>query len=332
MATLYLGEPGSVAHRIGARVVVTRDDRVLADIPLLKIDQVRVLGRGVTLTTALLTYLMERGIDTVFLSGAQRYRGRLLGRGAGHGALRVAQIRAAGDGARTLAVARTVVRGKLVNARFLLRRHGAGEPSIQKAMAGIQGQLAHIEAAPTLDHLRGIEGQAAALYFAGYRRLLRRDLGFTRRVQHPPTDPVNALLSFGYTLLLGDVASAVYLVGLDPDVGFLHAVGQNRPALALDVMEEFRPLLVDTVVLALVNGGSAELDDIRMGEDQARPVLLGDRLRDTLVRRYGERLETIARYPATGERTSYRRVLELQARALARALEEGTPYRGFTAQ
>lgn len=332
MATLYLSEQGAIAHKIGQRVVVTRDERVIADVPLFKIDQIRVLGRGITLTSALMVYVMEQGIDTVFFSQAQRYRGRLLGRDTGHGALRVRQARAAGDEAFTLALARSVVAGKLVNQRFLLRRHGAADATVRARMAGIDALRRRCTAAPTLDGLRGFEGQAAALYFAAFRRLLRHDLGFVRRAQHPPTDPVNALLSFGYTLLLGDVNSAVYLVGLDPAVGFLHAVGQNRPALALDLMEEFRALLVDTVVLALVNGGSIGPSDIRVGEDPARPVLLGDRLRDTLVRQYGERLDTVVRYPATGERTNYRRILELQARALARALEDGVTYRAFTAQ
>jgi len=332
MATLYVSEPGSVAHKIDERVVVTVQDRVLADIPLVKIEQVRVIGRGVTLTTALMMYLLDYGIDTVFLSGAQRYRGRLLGPESGHGALRTLQVRAAENDDRALALARAVVRGKLVNQRFLLRRHGATTAGVSEPMAGIRTMLGRIDSAPSLDALRGVEGQAAALYFAGLRHLLRRDFGFKRRVQHPPTDPVNALLSFGYTLLLNDVISAVRVVGLDPYIGFFHALRHNRPSLALDLMEEFRPVIVDTLVLGVINGAAVALSDFRVGEAPERPVLLGERLRNLVLAQYGARLETQVRDAASGERTTYRRLLELQARALAHALDGSVPYRAFAAQ
>lgn len=332
MADLYLVEPGTVAHKVGERVVVKRDERVLDDIPLVKIERVRVFGRGVTLTTALMDALMDRGIDTVFYGPGWRYRGRLLGPESGHGALRVRQVQAATDSARAFALARSVVRAKLVNQRFLLRRHGARLPAAQAAMAGIKRMLARVDDAPTLDVLRGLEGQAAATYFGGFRRLLRRDLGFARRAQHPSPDPVNALLSFCYTLLLNDIIASLHLVGLDPYIGFFHTLVHNRPALALDLEEEFRPVLADTLVLALLNDGALGLGDFRASEDPMRPVMLGEAGLAVVLRRYGERLETGVRYPATGERTTYRRILELQARALARAFDEEGAYRGFEAQ
>ncbi len=332
MATLYLTEQGAVAHKVNERVVVTKDDRVLADIPLIKVDQVQVFGRGVALTSALMVYLMEHGIDTVFLSQAQRYRGRLLGRGTMHGALRTAQVRAAGDEQRALDLAGAVVRGKLVNQRFLLRRHAGDRPLVRQAMDGIKVMLDRVDGVTTLDTLRGVEGQAAALYFAGLRRMLRHDFGFARRVHHPPTDPVNALLSFGYTLLLNDLISALHLVGLDPYIGFFHALAHGRPSLALDLEEEFRPVIVDSVALALLNSGALGPHDFRRGDDPKRPVMLTDAGRTLVLRRYNERLDTSVRHPVTGERAAYRRILELQARALAHALTESQPYRAFEAQ
>jgi len=332
MATLYLTEQGAVAHKIDERVVVTKDDQVLADIPLIKVDQVQVFGRGVALTSALMVYLMEHEIDTVFLSRGQRYRGRLLGRGTTHGALRTAQVRAAEDERRALALAAAVVRGKLVNQRFLLRRHGGGVPPVRQAIDGIRGSLDRLTGVTALESLRGVEGQAAALYFAGLRQVLRHDFGFARRIHHPPTDPVNALLSFGYTLLLNDLISALHLVGLDPYIGFFHALAHGRPSLALDIEEEFRPVIVDSVAVALLNSGALGPHDFHRGDDPARPVMLTDAGRTLVLRRYNERLDTSVRYPATGERAAYRRILELQARALARALTEDQPYRAFEAQ
>jgi len=332
VADLYLTEHGAVAHKIGERVVVRRDDRTIADIPLVKVDRVRVFGRGVTLTTALLDYLMDHDIDTVFYSPAQRFRGRLVGPESGHGWLRVRQAQTATDPRQALALAQAVVRAKLINQRFLLRRHGARTPAVQASMAGIKTMIARLDEAPSLDVLRGFEGQAAALYFAGFRRLLRRDLGFTRRAQHPSPDPVNALLSFCYTLLLNDIISAVRLVGLDPYIGFFHALVHNRPALALDLQEEFRPVIVDGLVLALLNDGALGAADFHATEDPMRPIVLGEAGLALVLRRYSERLETQTRYPATGEHTTYRRVLELQARAVARAFDEGCPYHAFAAQ
>ena len=331
MAQVFLTEQGAIARKVDGRMVVTKDGNVLADIPLIKVEAIRVIGRGITLTTPLLVYLMEEGIDTVFLSQSQRYYGRAAGKGGAQGALRTRQVVAAGDPKRALDLARGVVRGKLINQRFVLRRRGGGE-AVGRGMDGIAALLERLDTVSSLDVLRGIEGQAAALYFAGLRQLLQRDLGFARRVQHPPTDPVNSMLSFGYTLLLNDLVSAVHLVGLDPSIGFFHALDHGRPSLALDLEEEFRPVVVDTLVLALVNGNEIGPDDFRVGTEAARPVLLADAARRLFLQRYAARLETAVRHPATGERTSYRRILELQVRALARALDGSEPYVAFAAQ
>jgi len=332
MATVYLTEQGSVARKVGERMVVKKADRVLDDIPLVKVEAVRVVGRGITLTTPLMIYLTEKGIDTVYLSRAGRFAFRPVGRESAQAMLRTRQVQAADDTARALGLARAVVRGKLINQRFLLRRHGGQEGGVIRAMAGIEAMLKRLDGATTFDVLRGLEGQAAASYFAGFRLLLQRDLGFERRIHHPPTDPVNSLLSFGYTLLLNDLISTVHVVGLDPYIGFFHVLDYNRPSLALDLEEEFRPIIVDSLVLALVNSKAITASDFEAGDEPARPVLLNEPARRLYLRRYAERLETQVRYPATGERTSYRRLLELQTRALARALDGSQPYSPFTAQ
>ena len=253
MATLYLTEPGTALQKDGERLVVTRDEQLVEAIPLLKLDQVVVMGRGVRVTTPALFALARRGIDLVYLAGKSgRFVARMRGEDTGYAKLRFGQALLVADRGRSLALAREFVRGKLHNQRLLVLRH-ASSPRDQAAAEGIARMSERVDGTEDVEVLRGLEGQGAALYFGVFRRLLRQDLGFTRRAYYPPPDPVNALLSFGYTLLLQRILGAVGVVGLDPYLGVFHVLDFGRPSLALDLEEEFRPLVVDSLVLDLVN-------------------------------------------------------------------------------
>jgi CRISPR-associated protein Cas1 len=196
-----------------------------------------------------------------------------------------------------------------------------------------------VGAAKTLDELRGLEGQAAKEYFGLVRRMLKppvdgKTWGFERRAYYPPPDPVNALLSFGYTLLLNDLIAACQLIGLDPYLGFFHAIDYGRPSMALDLEEEFRPVIVDSIVLTAVNRRMLGLKDFEKpkpeaeGEGDARPVAgqgnvaiyLTPEARNKFVALYESRVNEQVVYPPLNERTSYRRVLELQAQQMARVI------------
>ncbi len=322
MPPLYLTQQGSVLKREGERLIVTKDDQVLADIPVIKVDQVVIMG-NIKVTTPVITLLLQQEIDLVYLSSRGRYRGRLVGTGSGFAQLRHIQVQKAALPSFALEMAKRMIHGKLANQQALLRKYGpaVGKP-LSQAITGIGDLARRVEGVKDIETLRGLEGQAAVLYFQGLRELLQQDLGFQRRVQHPPTDPVNSLLSFGYTLLLNDLVAAIHLVGMDPFIGFFHVIDYGRPSLALDLEEEFRPTIVDTLVLEIVNQRLMTQGDFQKPKNPDEMVRLSDAARNRYLEIYEQRVNTRVVYPPTQEENSYRRILELQTRHLARVIQD----------
>lgn len=329
MAALYVIEQGARITKEDRRLVVSKDDVVLQSVPLLKISQVLIFG-NVSITTPALTWLMGQGIDVVFCDQHGHYRGRVVGEASGHSQLRRWQYRRSEDAAFVLSTARAIVAAKLGNTRALVMRYQREHPHPQLAAAvtRLGEALDQCERARTLNSLRGVEGAGAAAYFAVFRHLLRCE-GFTfdGRNRQPPVDPVNVLLSFGYTLLVRYLESAVEAVGLDPHLGFLHADAYNRPSLALDIAEEFRCIIVDSVTLRCLNGELIRPSNFSRQEDAERPVLLDDAGRRTFIRELETRLGLTFRHPRSGEQVTYRGCFEMQAREMARAIQAGDGYR-----
>ncbi len=347
MAVLYLTEPGTRLHKADGRLMVRKGDDVLEEIPLIHVEQVVLVGRGVGLTTAALHALVRRGVEVVFLSARGQYLSRITGREHGHSRLRYAQALAVGRAEFALPVAQSVVYAKVHNQRILLLRHGKGDRRVRRLTQDLAEMLPRIRRAASLDALRGLEGGCARLYFRGLRLLIRPPAdgpswGFEQRAYHPPPDPVNALLSFAYTLLLKEMVAACQMTGLDPALGFFHVLEYARPSLALDLMEPFRPLVGDSVVLYALNRPVVRLADFRehrpspAGEpDSPSPqgehppsgaaIYLREAPRRRFLALYEERMLETAAYPQTGERSAYRRILRLQAEALAHCILEDTP-------
>ncbi|MFW0861808.1 MAG: CRISPR-associated endonuclease Cas1 [Dethiobacter sp.] len=250
-----------------------------------------------------------------------KFHGRLISTESKFGLLRQQQLRASGDPATRLVIARELVRGKLLNQRTLLMRYQRrdGLEQLEGIVEQMKQAIESIESSRDLGGLLGLEGHASALYYRGFKGILKHDLGFAARVRRPPTDPVNSLLSFGYTLLAYNVQAAVNTVGLDPFIGFLHATEYSRPSLVLDLMEEFRSTIVDSVVLWLVNSPVMTDKDFRHGETGERPVLLTDEAVKKFLHYYEERVQSKVSYPSVGQ-IAYRRCFELQARQLARVI------------
>jgi CRISPR-associated protein Cas1 len=313
MTALYISEQGAVLRRIGERLVVTKDREVLEDVPIIHVDQVVVLG-NVQLTTPTMALLLQRDVDVVFLSSRGKFRGRLMTTGSKFAQLRHRQLRLMDEQERVLTIAQEIVAAKLANQAHLLERLGTAG-SIRE----IHRDADKARRASTLDGLRGHEGAAGARYFAALKRLIPAEWGFSRRIYHPPTDPVNALLSLGYTLLLKDATAVVQLTGLDPFLGFFHAIDYGRPSLSLDLMEPFRPL-VDGLVLAWIGEGKVTPRDFGPQRPKDGAVLLNDDARSRYFRAYEQQMERQVLYPPTGERTACRRCLELQARQLAQVV------------
>lgn len=329
MAVLYLMEQGSTLRKSGERFVVEKEGVELASVPAVKVEQVVILG-NVGLTTPAITYALANGIDAAFLSVEGKYYGRLLSVESGFGELRRRHLRLAEDRPRALALAQAMVGAKLHNGRTLLQRaqRDHPHPELVAAIAQLDSALARVPRTTQVSSLLGVEGHGTAIYFRGFKHTLRHDMGFSARVRRPPTDPINVLLSFGYTLLALGIQSAVHTVGLDPYVGFLHAPAYSRPSLVLDLMEEFRPVVVDSVILRAVNARIVTREHfISQPESAERPLLLNDEGRRRFLLAYEERLQTKVTDPRSGEQVTLRRLFELQARQLARiALGEQERY------
>jgi len=290
------------------------------------VDALHLHGTA-TLTGPARRVLLQHATDVVFLTRDGRFLGRLVGPVPSRADRRVDQLRCVLDEPRRLALARDVVVGKLRNQRRVLMARGikATAPSV----AGIDQALATARDAAGLDPLRGAEGWGARSYFSGWPELLRRDdLTFTGRNRHPPRDPINAMLSYGYTLLVARVEHAVRVAGLDPYVGVLHEVGRGAPALALDLAEAWRPL-VDAVVLTLVNRRQVGPEDFREPpevEDAQGPVVWMDRTaRTILIRAWEARLRTLLRHPVTGDRWLARELIREQATQIGQAFGAAEP-------
>ena len=321
MSTLYVTQQDVVLRKTDERLKVTQKGSTLLDVPMLKVSQVVVFGR-VTVTAATLQALLERQVPVCYLSQHGRYVGRIEPALSKNSLLRSAQYRAAFSAGATLALARQMVRGKLSNMRVLLQRtnRGVDDPAVSLAVDQLKTQIASVQDAPNLDHLRGLEGAGSAAYFGVFDTLLKPSgMRFVKRVRRPPTDPVNALLSFGYALLASDIQSAVNAVGFDPYQGYLHVEHYGRPSLALDLMEEFRPLIVDSVVLTCVNKRIIGPENFQVELGQVHR--LTDGARRKFLTQYEERKNTEIQHPIFEYKATYLRCFELQARLLAKCLK-----------
>lgn len=348
MAVLYVTEQGATLCKRGGRILVQKLGHTLQTVHAFQMDQVVLFG-NVQITPETRTFLLEEGIDTVFLSTAGKYRGRLASTEGKNIELRRAQFRRGEDGPFVVELARRFVRGKLTNSRAVLRRHqrDVRHPDVESALIRMGYALKRLDAAATLDEVRGWEGAGAAAYFGCFGRLITQEgFPFSTRNRRPPRDAVNALLSFGYTMLLGTITTAVQTVGLDPYLGSLHAVSNGKPSLVLDLMEEFRPLLVDAVVLRAINRRQILRSDFLYQEDVSLPDGIADEenppsreeypvlLRQESIRKwillYEATLRQRITYPRLGLNVIWRNVCLEQARLLARHVQNEEEYQAFT--
>ena len=326
MGTIYITEQGATVAKTDGRILIRKDDRILQDIPAIQVDQIVVFGNA-HLTTPAVQFILESNIDVAYLSSRGRYRGRLQPEPSKDGALRQAQYKKSLDFAFCLALSKEIVRGKIHNALIFLQRQRGQNDETRAAIETLQMTFHRSAAADTLEALRGFEGAASAAYYRGLRGLLRRGWNFQARIQHPPPDPINALLSLGYTLLYNHVFAALNIVGLDPYVGFFHQTRHGHATLASDLMEEWRVIIVDSVVLSVVNRGELNPQDFRSSEGQIRLTRAG---LDRFLHRYDARIQSEVLHPQLHQRLTYLRCVELQVRHLANVLIDAhSSYQAF---
>lgn len=327
MGTVYITQDDAFIGKTDERLQVRAQKKTLLDVPMIKVDGVVVLGRA-TISPAALIELLERKIPLSFLTGTGRFLGRLEPPLTKNIFVRAAQWKAGDHSPQAVHVVRSFIRGKLKNYRNTLMRAQRETPdsnsaTISKLAEGVhrlEQAISPINTTTTIDALRGFEGAGSAAYFSCFQLLIRAEgFSFTTRQKRPPTDPVNALLSFGYSLLRHDVESALNIVGFDPYLGYLHTQRYGRPSLALDVMEEFRPLVVDAMVLAAINRRSLTLADFS-SEPLSGAVSLSEEGRRTFLRLYEQKKQSQFKHPVMGKQCTYQEAFEIQARLLAKYL------------
>ena len=322
---LYVQTQGAQVGRTGELLEIRSPDGEKRTVPLRQVSQVCLLG-SVQLTAAAAQELCRREIDVSLMSFGGYHYGSLSGFSGMGVQLRLAQFERAREEQSRLSVVRPIIAGKILNGRTLLRRNVASEDreAMDSTLRVLKQRALDAEQAESEAQLLGLEGDAARLYFGALAGLFRPRSGpqtefdFRGRNRRPPRDPVNALLSFGYALLLKDVRIALSGVGFDPMVGFFHRPRAGRPALALDLMEEFRPLIADSVVLSVINTEEVTADDFVRA---AGAVALQDRGRRAFLAAYERRMTQEVTHPRYGYQLSYRRVLAVQARLLARTVQ-----------
>ncbi len=315
-APLYVTDHASYVGVRGGRVIVSKDREEVNSARLIDVSHLCVWG-NVQVSTQALAAFFDRGIPVLWFTYGGWLRGWATGRPSGHVQLRRQQVvvsECGGEG-----IARDLIAGKIKNCRTLLRRNAKGD--VTQAIAAL-GQLAAKAAIATGNEgLLGIEGTAARLYFDAFPRMLASQhaemagmFDLNGRSRRPPKDPVNALLSFCYALLLKDLVATLLGVRLDPYLGVLHRDRFGRPALALDLAEEFRPLIADSVVVNVLNNGEiSQRDFVRRGDGWA----LTTEGRRSVIRAYERRMQAVVVHPIFKYKISYRRVLDVQARILA---------------
>ncbi|WP_088888932.1 type I-D CRISPR-associated endonuclease Cas1d [Leptolyngbya ohadii] len=329
MGTLYITQDDSFIGKTDERLTVRANKQTLLDVPLIKVDGVVVLGRA-TVSPAVVMELLERRIALSFLTSTGRYLGRLEPELTKNIFVRSAQWKATlavsaeqhAPSEAALHLVRGFVRGKLKNYRNSLLRAQREFPELQlqSAITQLEQAIDPIDRTNTIDSLRGLEGSGSAAYFGCFNQLIRvKAFQFAGRNRRPPTDPVNALLSLGYALLRHDVQSAVNLVGFDPYLGYLHTQRYGRPSLALDLMEEFRPLVVDAIVLSAINRRSLSPEAF-VAEPLSGAVSLTSEGLRTFLRLYEQKKQSQFKHPVLQTQCTYQESFEIQARLMSKYL------------
>jgi len=328
--TIYVTTDGALLHKDGENVVMRVDGEEGGRVPAHMLDGIVCMGR-VTVSQPLLGYCAENGITISHLTSNGRFLARVEGPTSGNVLLRKAQYRRSDDPEQCPTLVQSLLIGKLYNQRAVIRRtlrdHGDkleehASKELPEADRVLTRLLKQLPVEMDSERLRGMEGEAGRAYFGIFDHLIldaqAERIHFKSRTRRPPMDEANALLSFLYTLLVHDCRSALESAGLDPQVGFLHRLKPGRPSLALDLLEEFRPVLADRIALTLINRGQIRAKDFSVRDNGA--VTMEEDARKRVLTAYQERKETELRHPFLEDQTTIGLLPALQAQLLARHL------------
>lgn len=324
--TLYVTDPELYLALEGEAIVIRKEAKVALRLPLHNLENI-VSFTYTGASPALMGACADRGIGLCFLSPGGRFRARITGRIQGNVLLRKTQYAVSEDAVRSAAIASSFVLGKIYNSRKVLQRairdHAliVDVDALRAASDSLKEMMPIVSECASAPDLMGFEGRAAKTYFGVFDQLIlqqRHDFYFIKRTRRPPLDNVNSLLSFLYTVLANEVASALEGVGLDPYVGFLHRDRPGRPSLALDLMEELRAVFVDRLALSLIN--RRQIKGRGFTQKESGSILMDDKTRKKVLSAWQERKREETRHPFLGEKIPFGLIPHVQALLLARTL------------
>ncbi len=332
MATLFVLEQGAKVSKESRKIIVEKDREVLLDVPEFKIDRVFLFG-NVQITTQALRFLLEAGKDISFFSLKGKFMGKVVSYASKNVYIRIKQYERFKDEDFCLFIVKEFVRAKLRNCRSVLQKYLRNHPQVKvdEEIGRLEELLGMIDRKTAINSLLGVEGMGSRIYFKGFSKMVRNEgFEFEGRNRHPPQDPVNSILSLGYSLITSEMFSVLSAVGLDPYVGYLHSLEYSRPSLALDLIEELRPAVIDRFALELINKRilkTEDFEEVRSEDGNAVKVLLSAESRRVYFQHYEKRMNATVFY--VDENVTYRRLLESKVRNFVNVLEGKDEYRPF---
>lgn len=329
MANLYLTEQGAILRKTGDRLIVEKDKQVLLEVQCHKIETVLIFG-NVQFTTQAVTELFDHGIELALLTKHGRLKGQLTPMKSKNIVLRLAQYEKYKDPQFVLEMSQRIVIAKIANGLALLRRFSYNHPEISLAAETgfLEETLGKVSQQTSVASIRGLEGMAAKVYFEGLKKMCLSSLVFPGRQKRPAPDPINGMLSLGYTLVFNELTSLLDAIGFDPYIGFFHGIDYGRPSLAADLTEEFRHPLVDRFTLNLINKKVFKEEDFFFHEIEKATYFKKEALKE-YFRHYENFIQSPFRLEGGQKEATFRDTFRGQAQLLSKCLTEGQPYQPF---
>lgn len=320
MATLYLTEQGSVLKKTYKRLLIEKNREKLLEVPEFKVDRILIFG-NVQITTQAINFLLDKGIDTSFLSINGRLRGKLSAIESKNIYLRIAQFQKNQDENFKVNLAKIIVDAKIKNSISLINKYTRNHPEVNLSnyVKDLKKIIISLNRKENISTIFGIEGLSSAIYFEAYGKMFRKEIQFKKRSRRPPADPINSLLSLGYTLIANEIFSIVAAIGFDPYIGYLHSIDYGRPSLVLDLIEEFRQPIIDVFTLHLVNKKILDESDFEEKENK------GFYLREESKKKYFMYYERMI----IKKENNFRKHFQIQAHKFANTILKNVPYVPF---
>jgi len=328
MSAIYVTEPGSQVRVSSRQVIVTKGKEQLLSMPLIKVERLLLFG-PIQVTAQAVNILMDEGVDITYLSSKGRFRGKIQPAESKNVLVRVAQYERFLNEEFTVELARAFVSAKVSNGRALILRYQRNYPDMDFSaeIKSIENNLNKLEKQNSVATIMGMEGTSTATYFKAFGKMFRTEFRFDKRTRRPPKDPVNAVLSFGYTMLTNEVFSLISAHGLDPYIGFLHGLSYGRPSLALDLVEEFRHPFIDRFTLSLFNNNVFVKEDFHAVENEG--IYFTEEAVKRYFGHYERRIKEVFKIENTEKEVTFRQLFKIQIQKLGQAILKNIQYEPY---